>query len=78
MRFLLILFSLLLWQACCNASCDCEDDCKKSYLFTLVQGSGHYAPEDIDTLEVSYKFEETREFDTAFFYRINAAAVLAP
>jgi len=64
---------MMLWQSCCNSSCDCEDECKKPYLFSLTQGAGEYSKEDIDTLEVRYKFEGTRNFDTTYFYLINGS-----
>lgn len=73
MRNILFISFLLFLSACCNSSCDCEDDCKKSYLFSFVQGAGEYAPEDIDTLQVRYKFEGIRNYDTSYFYRINGS-----
>lgn len=69
MRLLLVLFSFaVLISACCSESCDCADECKKPYVFSFVVGPGEYSADDIDTLEIRYRFEGSNYFDTTWFY----------
>ncbi len=68
MRLLIVFFFTFLLAACCTESCDCADECKKPYVFSFIVGPGEYSTEDIDTLEIHYKFEGNNYFDTSWFY----------
>lgn len=68
MRLLSLLLLFCLWSACCTDSCDCADTCKKPYVFNFILGPDDYTVDDIDTLEIRYKFEGIRNFDTTWFY----------
>lgn len=68
MKILFILALGLLLGSCCSESCDCDDACKKPYVFDFVVGPGEYSEADIDTLEIHYKFEGNRYFDTTWLF----------
>ncbi len=71
LKTLILVFPLLFLSACCSDSCECDDNCKKPYVFEFSLGAGQYQISDLDTLVVRYKFEGVRAEDTSLYFLVN-------